>query len=92
MPGNPAVPGQVADRLTHFDVSPSGARVLATARGHLFSVPRKDGATRLMAGAGGPGSARAWSPDGRQYAYVSDAGGEYNIYLAEVGGAAARSS
>ena len=80
----------VADLLTHFDVSPSGARVLVTARGHLFSVPRKDGATRLMAGAGGARIREgAWSPDGRQYAYVSDAGGEYNIFLAEVGGTAA---
>ena len=63
-------------------LSPSGARVILEARGDLFSVPAKDGQTRALTDTQGVRErAPAWSPDGRRIAYLSDATGEYEIWV-----------
>ncbi len=70
--------------LTDFDISPSGQRVLAVARGEIFTVPREEGPTRnLTRSSGARDKDAAWSPDGKSVAYFSDAGGEYNIYIVD---------
>jgi len=77
----------VSDLVTGFDVSPSGARMAVVARGDLFTVPKADGPIRNLAP--DPGSRvreAAWSPDGRQIAFLSDASGEYEIYLVDAMG------
>ena len=72
-------------------LSPSGNRVLITARGELFSVPAKKGPVRNLTRT--PASreiAASWSPDGEHIAYLSDASGEYEIWVRPVGGGEAR--
>jgi len=68
--------------ITGFDISPSGKRALIVARGEVFTVPEKDGPTRnLTQDSGSRDKDAAWSPDGKNIAYISDKNGEYEIYL-----------
>jgi tricorn protease len=72
-------------------LSPSGARALIEARGELFTVPAKDGATRNLTETPGVRErAPTWSPDGRWIAYLSDQSGEYEIYVRPAGPGQAR--
>ena len=62
--------------MTSAWLSPSGKRVLVTARGDVFSVPVKDGSVRnLTATSGVRESDALWSKDGQRVAYLSDEGG-----------------
>jgi tricorn protease len=62
--------------ITAARLSPTGKRVLITARGDIFSVPVKDGSTRnLTATSGIRESDALWSKDGQRVAYLSDEGG-----------------
>ena len=71
-----------SDNVQAASVSPSGKRVVVDARGDLFSVPVEHGATRNLTSTPGVRERDpAWSPDGRWIAYLSDASGEYEIYL-----------
>ncbi len=77
----------VSDNVTDYDVSPSGKQALITARGEIFSVPEKYGRARnLTESSGARDKDAVWSPDGKRFAYISDAAGEYNIYLADPAG------
>lgn len=79
----------VSDNIATAAISPDGKRAIFEARGDLFTVPAKDGATRnLTATQGVRESAPAWSPDGRWIAYWSDATGEMQLYLREQDGSA----
>ena len=72
----------VKDFVSGASLSPSGARVILEARGDLFSVPAKDGQTRALTDTQGVRErAPAWSPDGKRIVYLSDATGEYEIYV-----------
>lgn len=72
----------VSANVAGATLSPSGARVVLDARGDLYSVPAKDGATRpLTASAGVRERDPAWSPDGRWIAYLSDETGEYELWI-----------
>lgn len=72
----------LAANIGDFSLSPSGSRLAVEARGEIFSVPVGDGDTRTLAGSQ---TSRerfpAWSPDGKFIAYVSDATGEYEVYI-----------
>lgn len=62
--------------ITSAWLSPTGKRVLITARGDVFSVPVKDGSVRNLTATPGVREADAlWSKDGQRVAYVSDEGG-----------------
>ena len=77
----------VKEFVSGASLSPSGARVILEARGDLFSVPAKDGQTRALTHTQGVRErAPAWSPDGRRVAYLSDATGEYEIWVRAEGG------
>lgn len=78
----------VKDDMTDFDCSPGGERAVVVARGEVFTVPFKDGATRnLTNSSGARDKDAAWSPDGKHIAYVSDKAGEYNVYIVDQLGA-----
>lgn len=69
-------------RVSAYSLSPDGARVLLTARGDVFSVPAKEGATINMTRTDNAQERSGiWSPDGRYVAYLSDLSGEYEIYI-----------
>jgi tricorn protease len=72
----------VSAQIESADLSASGERAIFAARGELFSVPRKNGVIRNLSRTE---SAReisvALSPNGNQLAYLSDASGEYELYV-----------
>jgi tricorn protease len=72
----------VRDNIDWYVISPTGARALFVARGDIFSAPAKEGEVRNLTQTPGIRERDAtWSPDGRWIAYLSDKGGEYEIYV-----------
>jgi len=68
-------------------LSPTGQRVLITARGDVFSVPVKDGSVRnLTATSGVRESDALWSSDGQRIAYISDEGGTQALLIRDAKG------
>ena len=66
------------------NISPTGVRAVFEARGDIFTVPLEKGDTRnLTQTSGAHDRSPAWSPNGRQVAYFSDAGGEYKLVIAD---------
>lgn len=65
-------------------ISPTGVRAVFEARGDIFTVPLDKGDIRnLTQSPGAHDRSPAWSPNGRQVAYFSDAGGEYKLVIAD---------
>jgi tricorn protease len=65
-------------------ISPSGKRALFDARGDIFSVPAENGFTVNLTNTQGVREMSPnWSPNGKYISYISDATGEYEIYLLE---------
>lgn len=72
----------VSRLVTDFDISPDGKRAVIAARGDVYTLPAKDGATRNLTHTPGIREQKvAWSPDGRWIAFVSDRTGEDEIYI-----------
>ncbi len=72
----------VANFLQNLSISPDGNRVLAEARGDIFSIPAKDGFIKTIAATSGVAERYpAWSPNGKNIAYWSDVTGEYELYI-----------
>lgn len=66
------------------DLSPDGKRAAFSARGDLFTVPAENGPIRNLTQTPEAREISAtWSPDGEQLAYLSDATGEYEIWLVD---------
>jgi tricorn protease len=73
--------------MTSAQLSPSGKRVLVTARGDVFSVPVKDGSVRnLTATSGVRESDALWNRDGQRVAYLSDEGGSQSLLIRDAAG------
>jgi len=80
----------VAAFIEGVDLSPNGARAVFSARGELFTVPAKNGVVRNLTQTPGIREmAVTISSDGKQLAYLSDATGEYQIWLRPTQGNAA---
>jgi tricorn protease len=74
----------VDKEVNGLHVSPTGKRALVMARGEIFSVPKKYGPTNNLTNTSGAREKDGvWSPDGKKIAYLSDAGGEYQVYVKE---------
>ncbi|HEY0513320.1 MAG TPA: PDZ domain-containing protein, partial [Thermoanaerobaculia bacterium] len=72
----------VAEDIEGASLSPTGKRVVLTARGELFSVPAEKGEIRNLTQSPGVRELNgAWSPDGRWIAYLSDRTGEYEVWV-----------
>ncbi len=72
----------VARNVASVSPAPDGQRVTVVARGDVFTVPAKDGPTRNLTRTQGVHErAATWSPDGKWIAYLSDATGEFELYI-----------
>lgn len=72
----------VESQITGASVAPDAKRVVFAARGDLFTVPAEKGDVRnLTASPEVRDLAPAWSPDGKQVAWLSDRTGEYEVWL-----------
>jgi tricorn protease-like protein/C-terminal processing protease CtpA/Prc len=70
-----------------WDISPTGVRAVAQARGDIWTLPAKNGMPRNLSRTDGVAERDpAWSPDGRWIAYFSDADGEYDLYITQSDG------
>ena len=79
---------KVAGMIRSAVLSPTGVRAAFEARGDIFTLPAEKGQARnLTASAGVHDRSPAWSPDGAQIAWLSDASGEYQLMIGEQTGA-----
>lgn len=83
--GSASRPSRVsaAGNIESVGLSPKGERALFSARGDIFTAPIEKGPTRnLTHSSGAHDKWPAWSPDGSRIAFISDASGEEELYIA----------
>lgn len=79
-----------SERMEWIDISSTGKRVVAAARGDVWSLPVKHGSPRNLTNTDGANERfGSWSPDGKSIAYFSDATGEYELYVMQADGRSA---
>ncbi|HOX27037.1 MAG TPA: PDZ domain-containing protein [Candidatus Krumholzibacteria bacterium] len=70
-----------------FGLDPAGETLLLEARGEIVRVPVEEGPWRnLTAASGSREKNAAWSPDGKEIAFVSDRTGQEQLYVMPAGG------
>ena len=75
---------KVVTMIRNSALSPTGVRAAFEARGDIFTVPAEKGDYRnLTQSPGAHDRSPAWSPDGAQLAWLSDASGEYQLMLGD---------
>ena len=73
--------------ITAAFLSPTGKRVVVTARGDVFTVPVKDGSIRNLTHSPGVRDKDGiWSPDGSRIAYLTDLGMQHAIVVRDQAG------
>ncbi len=69
-------------QIGEFDLSPNGKAIVSEFRGQLYRLPVGEGVIQnLFAESGVRAKQPIWSPDGKSVAFISDSGGEENIWL-----------
>lgn len=72
-----------------YGLSPGAKRLSVEARGDIWTLPAENGSPRNLTKTSGAAEREpSWSPDGRWIAYISDATGEYEVYVAQSDGKA----
>jgi tricorn protease len=85
--GGAARPSRVEPELEGWALAPQGERVLAVARGDVFTLPIEHGPVRNLTHSSRAHARLArWSPDGRTIAFTSDRSGEQQVYLLDQAG------
>ncbi len=75
---------KVSENIDSADLSKDGKRVVATARGELFTLPAEKGNTRNISHTLKARERDAdWSPDGKWIAYISDETGKEELYITD---------
>ena len=75
---------KVSGMIRNAKLSPGGVRAAFEARGEIFTIPAAKGDYRnLTQSSGAHDRDPAWSPDGSQLAWLSDASGEYQLMVGE---------
>jgi tricorn protease len=75
---------KVVSMIRNSSLSPTGVRAVFEARGEIFTVPTEKGDYRnLTQSSGAHDRNPAWSPDGAQLAWLSDATGEYQLMIGD---------
>jgi tricorn protease len=75
---------KVVSMIRNSALSPTGVRAVFEARGEIFTVPTEKGDYRnLTQSSGAHDRSPAWSPDGAQLAWLSDATGEYQLMIGD---------
>lgn len=70
-----------------WEISPSGKRLLVSARGDAWSLPAKEGSPRNLTRTSGAAERDpTWSPDGKSIAWLEDSTGEYALVVAPADG------
>ncbi|WP_297336120.1 S41 family peptidase [Algoriphagus sp.] len=73
-----------ANQLQNPYLSPTGQRATFEFRGEIITVPKENGAGRNITNTSSSAErSPAWSPDGQQIAYFSDASGEYELVITD---------
>ncbi len=76
-----------SDLVQSGGLSSTGKRVVAEARGDIWTAPAENGAPRqLTTTSGASERLPSWSPDGRWVSYFSDEDGEYELYITQSDG------
>ena len=72
----------VSRSIHSIAISPTGKRLVAEARGWIFTIPAKKGDVHLLEGPQGlHRHDPAWSPDGKSIAYITDQGGGESLAI-----------
>jgi tricorn protease len=75
---------KVVTMIRNSTLSPTGVRAAFEARGEIFTVPAEKGDYRnLTQSSGSHDRSPAWSSDGSQLAWLSDASGEYQLMIGD---------
>ena len=78
---------KTGEHIRASNLSPTGARAVFEARGDIYTAPGDKGDVRnITATSGVAERSPAWSPDGKEIAYFSDASGEYQLHIAKQDG------
>lgn len=72
---------------SNWSISPSGKRAVVEARGDIWTAPAENGSPRQLTATSDVAERMpSWSPDGQWISYLSDATGEYELYITQSDG------